>query len=376
MRIGVVGAGIGGLAVASGLAARGHDVTVFERADAVRSGGSGITLAPNALTSLDYLGIGAPFRELQRAQPKLLGGQRAPDGRWLSRLAPDVTVKSLAVDRAELSDLLLKQTGQADVRTGAHVATVEPHSGEVVLESGERFAFDLVVGADGIHSAVRRAWPNDPGSAYAGYSVWRGISPGVGDEELAASETLGAGERFGIVPLHDGRVYWFAVASMPDPGRSDPLTADELTQRFANWHDPIRELISSTPASAIQFLPIRELARDLDTFTREHAVLLGDAAHAMTPNFGQGACQALEDAAVLVSQLAKHPDDVQAALSSYDEIRRPRAQMFARQSRVIGKALHVGGRRTAAFRNGLLAAVPDAVIARPVASLGEWRVPE
>ena len=364
MEIAVVGAGIAGLAVAGGLLKRGHDVTIFEADCKIRAGGSGITLGPNALTALDYLGCGEDFRALQQAQPKLYGGQRSQNGRWLSKIAPEITTQSLALDRAELHAILKRHAEGAGLRVGVEVVGVDKQKGALTTKDGKTHTFDLIVGADGIRSAVRAAWPEDPGIEDAGYGTWRGISPKPSEGAVMASESLGVKKRFGIVPLHNDRVYWFAVQSQsPD---EQPLS------QFKTWHSPIAELIA-TAEEEPQFLPIRELAGDLNTYTRGKVVLIGDAAHAMTPNLGQGACQALEDAAVLVAQLAKHAD-LNEALRAFDASRRPRTQTFANQSRTIGKALQAGGPLVTRFRNTMLWCVPNALLAMPVAKLASWRV--
>ena len=159
MEIAVVGAGIAGLAVAGGLLKRGHDVTIFEADSKIRAGGSGITLGPNALTALDYLGCGDDFRALQQAQPKLYGGQRCQNGRWLSKIAPEITTQSLALDRAELHSILKRHAEGAGLRVGVEVVGVDKQKGALTTKDGQTSTFDLIVGADGIRSAVRAAWP-------------------------------------------------------------------------------------------------------------------------------------------------------------------------------------------------------------------------
>src|SRR5699024_2717829 len=119
----------------------------------------------------------------------------------------------------------------------------------------------------------------------------------------AAGCSAGHGRRFGIAPLADGRVSWFAVANMPQ----DAVFADEkstVEQMFTGWHCPIAELIAATDAEAVHRTPIADLSTPLPRFHRDRVVLLGDAGHAMTPNLGQGGGQALEDAATLTALLA------------------------------------------------------------------------
>lgn len=355
MKVAIVGAGISGLALAGGLEKRGHEVTIFEKGEEIRAGGSGITLAPNALTALDYLGLGSPFRKLQQSQKDLTGGQKSPSGTWIARIPSSVTSKSLVIDRYELHELLFSQLRKTSVVTGT----------EVEVSDLEALPCDLIVGADGINSQVRKALGVSVKPRYAGYSVWRGITPEPFDVGCTGIETWGAKARFGIAPLHDGRVYWFGVRSTMDSAL--------LEETFSRWHEPIPSLIDATPSEEVQFLPIRELDSDLPSFINGRVVLVGDAAHAMTPNLGQGACQALEDVAVLCKVLEEHTD-VHKALAEYDALRRPRAQKIARQSRFVGKALHFGGPLTAKLRNALIRAVPNSSIERQALSISQWEV--
>lgn len=369
MRIGIIGAGISGLALGAALHRAGMDVQVYEEHAQVRSGGAGITLAPNGLAALDALDIGADFRALQLQQAPLQGGIRNPQGDWLTRISPEITRASLALDRATLHTLLLAGIPSSRVRTSAGAVGVDKQSDSVAFADGTEERFDVVVGADGIRSAVRASCFDDPGMAYAGYNAWRAIAEGVSLD--AGFETWGARARFGAVPLHDGHTYWFAVTSGPEaqPGTQ---TLHELHATFKQWHDPIPELLRASPEASIQYLPIHELAKPLPSYHNGKVVLIGDAAHAMTPNLGQGACQGLEDAAVLAQLLRTGKTD----FSAYDAHRRRRSQQIARQSRLIGRALHFGGDRMATARNWFLKHVPDSVANRQVQAVTAWTVPE
>lgn len=368
MKIGIVGAGITGLALAASLQRNGIEAHVFERARGRRAEGAGITLAPNGLTALDALGLGEPFRKLQRRQRDLEGGLRSPDGRWLAKIPSKVTSRSLALGRGTLFKVLEAEIPSDYLHWGIEVSSVDAHSGELRYgDSGEAIdIFDLVVGADGLRSIVRRSCFDDPGIRYAGYNAWRAV---VNVPTTVGSETWGSHARFGIVPLHSGDTYWFAVASGEEAQPSE-TRIDELHSTFADWHDPIPALLAETPQESVQFLPISELAGALSTFHNARAVLIGDAAHAMTPNLGQGACQGLEDAAVLATMLKRGELD----LDRYDSLRVPRTQRIARQSRMLGALAHSGGPKLAAARNWILRAVPDALTAKQTAVIADWSV--
>lgn len=384
MRVAVVGAGIGGLCAAVGLAGAGARVTVFERAARVRDGGSGLSVFANGMRALDALGIGDDVRALGGAEASALrGGQRSPNGRWLATFPEDALAELRVIDRGRLHDLLLASLGErVDVRADCRVIAATS-TGELTIETRgqqESASFDLIVGADGLRSGIRSGFAGDPGVRHAGYATWRGITDGPVDLHGEAGETWGVGLRFGIAPLADGRTYWFAVhredagAALPDPR--------ELQRMFGTWHAPIPQLIRATPASAIRHLPIEELAGRLPSYVDGRIVLLGDAAHAMTPDLGQGGGQAMEDAATLAALLhalagatAPDPADVAAALARYDALRRPRTQRIAAQARMVGRVGQVGRPVLSWLRDAVLRATPASALRRRLNGVQSWQPP-
>ncbi|GAA1856670.1 FAD-dependent monooxygenase [Pseudonocardia ailaonensis] len=375
MRAIVIGAGIGGLAVAGGLSRIGAAVTVLERAPEVRAGGSGISLWPNGFTALDALGAGAAVRAVTgHAAAGLQAGQRRPDGRWLSRTPPAAVAGLGILDRADLHAELLAAADRAEIRCGVEVRGVSP-DGRTVTHSGGTETADVVVAADGIRSVVRSGWPGDPGLHYSGYSAWRAITAEPVDLLGAAGETWGRGLRFGQAPLRDGRVYWFGVATLP-AGRTLPDEDAAVREAFAGWHDPILALLAATPPEAVHRLDIHDLASVPPSFRRGRAVLLGDAAHAMTPDLGQGGGQALEDAATLVRLLTGGPAaGIDAALDRYDALRRPRTARLHRLARRVGAAAQISSPVLAALRDMALRLVPDSLTGAQVERIAVWEPP-
>jgi 2-polyprenyl-6-methoxyphenol hydroxylase-like FAD-dependent oxidoreductase len=355
MHAAVIGAGIGGLTAAIGLQRAGADVTVLERAGGPAFVGSGLSLFGNAFTALDAVGVGDEVRALGRPHTDLRAGQRRPDGRWLSVTPPEAIRDLRVMHRADLHRVLAGALRPGTIRYGTPVDT-------------DPVGFDLVVAADGLRSRTRASWPGDPGVRYRGYSTWRGVTATPVDLRGAAGETLGRGERFGLVPLADGRVYWFAVASMP-LGRTFGDDYAEVRRRFAGWHEPIAEVIAATAAQTVVRTPIFDLAAPVPAFRRGRTVLLGDAAHAMTPDLGQGAGQAMEDAATLVRLLASAPVD--RALDAYDRLRRARTAPIAARARRIGRLMQSRSR----WRDPLLRLVPPAIVARQSTRLQAWQPP-
>lgn len=384
MRVAVVGSGIAGLCAAVGLQRTGADVVVFEQAQDLRPGGSGLSVFGNGVRALDLLGLGEGFRAVTDAKAaSFRGGQRRPDGSWLSVYPMDALTELRVVDRAALHGLLTSSLVPGTVAAGRRVVSaseegVVRHAGADWSERAERF--DMVIAADGLRSTLRGRWPEDPGVVYAGYSTWRGVTERPMDLGGEAGETWGVGRRFGVAPLADGRVYWFAVVTMPEPSRSGAETPIDRT--FDTWHAPIADLVAATPADRRQFLPIEELGGRLPTYVRDRTVLLGDAAHAMTPNLGQGGGQGMEDAATLVALLAPwaaaespDPESLSQALGRYDALRRPRSQEIARRSRVVGTLAHSGGPFASRVRDMVLAATPQAALRRQLTWLQSWMPP-
>jgi 2-polyprenyl-6-methoxyphenol hydroxylase-like FAD-dependent oxidoreductase len=189
-----------------------------------------------------------------------------------------------------------------------------------------------VVAADGIRSVTRPVlFPGHPGLRYAGFTTWQLVVGPLSGPVLMA-ESWGRGAVFGVMPLSDGRVYCYAAApAAPGDRAGDELA--ELAGLFGTWHEPIPALLAAARPQDVIRRDVAELAAPLPSFHRGRTVLLGDAAHPMTPNLGQGACQALEDAAV-ISRLAAgaDPGAVPAMLARYTAARLPRTTDVVRWS--------------------------------------------
>lgn len=333
----IIGGGIGGLATAIALKQIGLTVEVYERAALLREVGAGLSLWANAVKALNYLGLGAAVQSL--ALPEAAGGIRMASGELLmsttnAQLAAKFGELSVMVHRAELHDQLRNALGQ-ELHLGMEcmAVTEEAHGVRVHFRNGEEVLGDLVIGADGLHSQVRAGLHGQQPPRYAGYTAWRGVTP-FDHKRLQPGETWGRGVRFGQIPMQGERVYWFAAYNTAAGQHSPDGEQAELLRLFGNWHDPIRALIAVTPASAILRNDIYDRP-PLKQWGRGRVTLLGDAAHPMTPNLGQGACQALEDAVVLAKQL-QATADIPSALRAYEAARIPRTTMIVQQSRRVG----------------------------------------
>ena len=369
-RILVAGAGIGGLTAALALRRAGCEAEVFERTPVLRPVGAGIVLAINALLGLRSLGlyerVAAAGTPIESARLVTAGGR--PIARTdFSPLVRELGVAAIAFHRAELHRVLLDAVG-GGVRLDAEGVGFEQAGGEVrlALADGEVVSGDALVGADGLRSAVRRVLLGEAAPRYSGYTSWRAVTPGgLGlVPRGATTESWGAGRRFGTVGLTGGRTYWFAVENAPEGGADEGDPRGHLLERFGGWHAPIRELLEATPGEAIVRTDIHD-REPVATWGAGRVTLLGDAAHPMTPNLGQGACQAVEDAVVLADELAGG-GSLEAAFRRYEARRRERTRAVVLQSRRFGRIAQWSNPLARAVRDLGLRALPESATLRPL----------
>lgn len=379
----VVGAGVGGLAVSSALVRAGWEVTVVERADEVRAIGSALALWANAVRAAEYVDKGAA--DILRGRPSLAGlaGLRTPSGAWLARMDVDAlrelqTVDApIMVERPELHAFLARQIPDSAFQLGRTCTAVSQLEEKAsVRAGGDSFGADLVVGADGIGSVVRAAVDTSAQITSARYVSWRGIVPAsVAVDAPYGGETWGRGQRFGHIPLSDGGIYWYATLGTDRPRAAELGNQKQLlAELFEGWHDPIGRLIAATPAERLLRNDVNMLWPQPKTYVNGRVALLGDAAHAMTPDLGQGAAMALEDAVELAIAVADvDAADVPAALSAYDALRRPRAGGVAAQSRRMGRISQLSGVVSAGLRNFALKVIPSGRLAGGFGETANWQ---
>jgi 2-polyprenyl-6-methoxyphenol hydroxylase-like FAD-dependent oxidoreductase len=340
----VIGGGIGGLSAALALRQSGMDVQVFEAIEQVKEVGAGVTVWSNAVRALQKLGLGDALQAIgMPAKQRIVYTSR---GELLSRIQVDqlaggLGAAILVVHRAQLQAALLQAYGEANIELGAKCVSCTQDQGAVRVQfaDGREVEGDVLIAADGVRSMMRAQLFGDKPLRYAGYATWRGIAA-LEDEHITlgiSSETWGRGRRIGLLPLNNGRMYWFTGKNMPAGERKDDTGEQKkqlLRDLFRGWHAPIEAVIEATDPATIIRADVYEL-EPLQHWSKGRVALLGDAAHAMTPNMGQGACQAIEDAVVLGSCM-KEENDVPTALRLYEARRLKRVERVATQSRRIG----------------------------------------
>ena len=337
----IIGGGIGGVTAAIALKRAGLDVTVYEQAEELQEVGSGLPLWTNALRTLHVIGLTDGLEKLgvhvTSVRVTTWKGDTLTDtknDKYLKKLG----AITIVVHRAELLTLLLKTLGEGNVQLGMTCVDFTQNASGVTAKfaNGREVRGDILIGADGIHSVTRRHLFGLIKPKYVGYTCWRGLAhtPRTGLETWA----WGKGCQFGITPMSQERAYWFVQKYAPEGEEDKPGgKKNEILALFHDWHDPIPSVIEATAEADILRNDIYEL-QHLHQWSHGRVTLLGDAAHAMTPNLGQGACQAIEDAIALANCL-NETANVRAALKNYEKRRITRANRITRLAHYIGQAV-------------------------------------
>lgn len=357
MKILIIGGGIGGLTAAIALARATHEVTLVERAPEFSPVGAGIIMAPNAAKILASLGVDLstrghplPFLEIQDARGAVL--QRIDTGRAAHTWGP-----TYALTRPSLSEALRQALpAKVELHLGRELTALnQDATGIEVTLTGEPTPrrFDVVIGADGLNSATRRLTIGDWPQRYSGVTCWRGLVPNPGF--LGAVEAWGGAARVGVVPLRDAQLYYFLV--LTSPARAPALSwPDGFLTAFGHLGGGVERLFEAMKQAPPLHHDLDEL--DAPVWGKGRVLLLGDAAHAMTPNQGQGAAMAIEDAFVLARELSAGPD---GALERYRDARQARVRAVQLDSRRLGQVAHWENLLLRGVRDGLMRLLPASV---------------
>lgn len=364
MKLAIIGAGIGGLAAALALKMKGLEVAVFEEASEIRAVGAGIWMPPNAMIVLDRLGVGEQVRKhgvslrkvrvlTDRGKPLM----EVPQDIWVKRFGnPTVSIK-----RAELHRILASSLGTGVIQLGARCLRAEERTAGVTLEfaSGGTAQFDALIGADGLHSVCREAIGDRRPLRYSGQTCYRGLCRMPMPQELVAesAEIWGKGVRFGCSQVSQDEVYWYAtVTTGPGKRTSKEEIRKILDVKFGQFPGVVREVIRHIRAEDIIHGDLFDLEPG-KTWVAGRIALLGDAAHATTPNLGQGAAMAIEDSWILGQELSdgRSPE---VAFQKYNAIREKRVSGIIHQSWKAGKIAGLRNPVACAVRNLAISSVP------------------
>ena len=352
-KIAVIGGGIGGLTAATALHQRGFEVEVFEQSAKIGEIGAGVALTPNAIKAYRALGLEkdvteigfeSDFQVLRTWNTGTVISRVPRKGVYIKEFgAPYVTMH-----RADLIEVLRRQLPERIVALGARCTEVETGttSARARFADGKEIEADVIVGADGIHSAVRKSLFGAEKPRFAGCICWRGLVPFdafppgtvspdgtmyMGPKSHVIYYLVRRGELVNFVAHMEGHS-WTTESWTQECERADVMNA------YAGWHEPLLQLLGS----AERYYKWALYDRDpLERWTKGRTTLLGDSAHAMLPYIGQGACMAIEDGYTLAAALAQMPDDPSAALLHYERQREPRTRRAVLGARARGEEMHV-----------------------------------
>ena len=336
--VGIIGGGIGGVTAAAALRHFGIEAVVYERAGEMREFGAGMMLWANASRVLNELGLLNKIIAVSGRTDNFY--VRKSGGEILLKIATgNFEVPSVCVPRSDLLSILVDALPSEQIKTGHEFERLEQSRNKVrvYFSNGAMAEHDVLIGADGVRSRIRQEIFGQREPIYRGYMVWRGIGRYEGGElpPHSSSETWGKGRRFGILNTDDNRFTWYATTNIA-ANHQDSLKGRraELLEMFDGWHSPIEELINSTPEEMIMKNGARDHAA-MRNWVKGRVALLGDSAHACTPNLGQGGGMAIEDALVLAKSLDSE-SSITAALALYEQRRIARTRHIQQRARMMG----------------------------------------
>lgn len=369
----IAGGGIGGLTLAIALRRNGRRVVVFEKTPELKEIGAAIALWPNATRVLRDLGLLKALED--RGSPITESEIRTWNGRRIKRWRiPKLETPALFVTRADLQSALASALPESCLRLNRTAADFSESPEDVSLrfQEGEPEEGEALVGADGLHSEIRNRLIGKTRPTYEGYSQWRALVPGAHPvlSPGLKMEWWGRGLRFGVAANGADRMNWYLSVNRSAPGGlAEPK--DRLLEWVKGWDAPVLEILRATPETSILKTDIWTRPPS-EIWGRGRVTLLGDAAHPTSPNLGQGAGMAIEDAASLAGALNRETDTV-AALRRYETQRRRRTAATTQGSGLVGRMAQWSHPALVAARTAFLRAFPLALWERQLKNMYSYR---
>lgn len=365
----IVGGGVGGLSAAIALAHAGVECAIYERGERIGLGGTGLTLWPNAIRALEKLGLETAV--LRHADPL----QRGEVFTWLGNPLTTVDLAEIArrsgkplvcLRRADLYAELLAKIGDVPIHTGRRCTGYSHDDGTVTarFDDGSEVEGDILIAADGIRSRLRQSLLGTDPLRYVGWMTWRGVArlPDGTFPSGLYREFFGRGSRFGLFAIRDDLVYWYGTLSTAADDRPpiDPSHKAEAIAHFADWPAPAVTAIASTEDGDLVRTGVYD-TEALPRWTDGRVAVLGDAAHPMTPDLGQGACQAIEDSLCLAASLSAGSDP-EDALARYETAGLARTAGLVARSRKVGTMRQWRHPALYLLRSAVMRAIPPKLL--------------
>ena len=373
----IVGGGIGGLSLAIAMQRKGLSVKVFESAPEFKPLGAGLALAANAMKAYADIGIADEVISEGWKIKRMYGKDHRDrvisftDAQELSQRYG--IVNNFTIHRADLHRVLLKLLEPETIEFAKTCVDFEQKENGVSLHfsDGTVSTSDCLIACDGIHSPIRKKLLPESLPRYSGYTCWRAVVddlPG-GFNPDETTESWGPGRRFGVVPLSNHRVYWFATLNAKyNDSVMRNATPKDLGEYFKGFHFPIPQLLERTRQDQLIWGDIIDI-KPIKRFAFGNVLLMGDAAHATTPNMGQGACMAIEDAAALANGLTRYTPA--EAFKKFEAHRIARTTRIVNQSWTFGKIAQLENPLLIGLRNGAFRMMPKRMIDKELKSLYE-----
>jgi len=371
----IAGAGIAGLTLAKALQDLGFEYEIFEASAEARGIGAGFGLASNAMKAFEILGLVdevAPLGhmledfEIQDWQEKTI--LKADT----NRLRKNYNNENFAIHRADLHRYLISKIDSTRIHTSKRIKFFEQSFQKVILhfEDGTTTEGDFLIAADGINSVIRQQLLKDSTPRYAGYVCWRAIVEDKSYFSKKSIETWGPNGRFGLTPLINNQIYWYACVNTPLKSEVYNYTLQDIKNQFKDYSRQIRNTLQKTKQEDIITTPIMDI-KPISNYTFNRVLLMGDAAHATTPNMGQGACMAVEDVCVLYDELIKNETDILRAFEGYNRRRLKRTHYIIDTSRLAGKVAQWDNKFLMSVRNFVFRKLPQSITQSPLEDLLE-----